>query len=332
MAILTGLFQQALSNIEPSDEDKQNAPKAHKDVSGALGGDDQLVEWGTDPILIGSYKRNVSIQRVKDVDVFCRLNDLPADVGPADLLDHFHEVLAEEFGGDRVDRQARSVKVAFPAFDDLHVDAVPARPRSDGTWEIPQHEPEEGWQVTNPDALTSLSSEMNAEHNEYYVKNVKLLRQTRRTLLGKRPGGLMVEMALYEAYRTGLVSGDSQAKQYVTGIEAVAKIIADYVDSGVEIPDPTLDGGVLSFRATDAQWQDAKDKFADAAIRARSALTESDLGLSAKGYADLLGGNDEHESVFPMPEGYNDDGTKRAEGAPLTPGDPHVPAGDSKFG
>jgi hypothetical protein len=283
--------------------------------------------------LIGSYKRSVSIQRVKDVDVFCRLTELPTDVGPVDLLEHFHEVLENEFGTDRVERQARSVKVAFPDFADLHVDAVPARPRDDGTWEIPQHEPEEGWQLTNPDALTGLSSEMNSKNNEYYVKNVKLLRQTRRTLLGmSRPGGLMVEMALYEAYRSGLVSGDSQAKHYVTGIEAVADIIADYVDSGVEIPDPTIDGANLSFRATDAEWQDAKDKFADAATRARDALDESDLGLSAKGYRELLGGNDDHESVFPMPEGYNEDGTKRAESAPITPGDRHVPAGDEQFG
>lgn len=333
MAILTGLFQQALSNIQPSTDDKDNAPKAHTEVRDALAKDDQLLKWGTDPILIGSYKRSVSIQRVKDVDVFCRLTDLPGDVGPVDLLTHFHEVLKDEFGPDRVDRQARSIKVAFPDFDDLHVDAVPARPRDDGTWEIPQHEPEEGWQVTNPDALTTLSSEMNADHDQYYVKNVKLLRQTRRRLLGKsRPGGLMVEMALYEAYRSGLVTGDSQAKQYVTGIEAVADIIADYVDSGVEIPDPTIGGATLSFRATDAEWQDAKDKFADAAIRARDALEQSDPGLSAKGYRDLLGGNDDHDSVFPMPDGYDEDGTKRTQSAPLTPGDPHVPAGDRKFG
>jgi hypothetical protein len=303
------------------------------EVREALAGDEQLVAWGTDPILIGSYMRSVSIRRVKDVDVFCRLTDLPADVGPVDLLDHFQAVLEDEFGTDRVDRQARSIKVAFPEFDDLHVDAVPARPREDGTWEIPEHEPTEGWQVTNPDALTDLSSQMNADHNEYYVRNVKLLRQTRRTLLGtNRPGGLMVEMALHEAYRSGLVTGDSQAQQYVTGIEGVAGIIGAYVDSDVDIPDPTIEGASLSFRATDAEWQDAKDKFADAAARARSAFDESDPGLSAKGYRDLLGGNDDHEFLFPMPHGYNEDGTKRAEKAPITPGDQHVPAGDRRFG
>lgn len=333
MAILTGLFQQALTNIEPSTEDKDNAPKAHNEVRDALAKDDQLIEWSTDPILIGSYKRSVSIRRVKDVDVLCRMTELPSDVGPIDLLDRFHQVLNDKFGGSRVDRQARSIKVAFPDFDDLHVDAVPARPRDDGTWEIPQHEPEEGWQVTNPDALTTLSSEMNADHGGYYVKTAKLLRQTRRTLLGKsRPGGLMVEMALYEAYRSGLVTGDSQAKQYVTGIEAVAGIIADYVDSGVEIPDPTIAVANFSFRATDAEWQNAKDKFGDAAIRAREALKQTDPGLSAKGYRDLLGGNDDNDHIFPMPDGYNDDGTKRVQRAALTPGDPHVPAGDRKFG
>lgn len=84
------------------------------------------------PILIGSYKRRVSIRRMKDVDVFGRLPDLAADVAPKTLLTEFERVLARAFpavdGTKRVRRQARSLQVSFPEFEGLYVDAVPARP------------------------------------------------------------------------------------------------------------------------------------------------------------------------------------------------------------
>ncbi len=42
MAALTGSFDIALGRLEPSDEDKENAPAAHKDVCGVLAADDTL--------------------------------------------------------------------------------------------------------------------------------------------------------------------------------------------------------------------------------------------------------------------------------------------------
>jgi hypothetical protein len=194
MAVLTTEFDIALSRIEPSDADKENAPDAHEQVRAVLKDDSTLARYVIEPVLIGSYKRRVSILRVKDVDVCCRLEELSADVTPEALLEHFDQVLTVKYGAGRVTKQARSVQVAFPEFDGLYVDAVPARP-VDGVWEIPQHESND-WQRTNPEELTILSSSMNRRHDDLYVATVKLLRQTRRTLLGKRPGGLFVELAL----------------------------------------------------------------------------------------------------------------------------------------
>lgn len=96
----------------------------------------KLAEYGIDSVLIGSYKRSVSIKRMKDVDVFGRLPDLPAEVTSTQILDHFFRVLHEAFGLDaegrrRTRRQARSLQVSFPEYD-LYVDAVPARPHEDG--------------------------------------------------------------------------------------------------------------------------------------------------------------------------------------------------------
>lgn len=174
MAHLKQQFKDALSSIEPGD-DKEHAPEAHRQVRSALEADATLAEYGIDPILIGSYKRNVSIKRVKDADVFGRLSSVPADVTSGDLLDRFFKVLHAEFGLDddghrRTKRQDRSLQVSFPEFD-LYVDAVPARPYGDGeTWEIPQRGDDDKWVRTNPEALTSLSSAMNTKHDGFYVR------------------------------------------------------------------------------------------------------------------------------------------------------------------
>ena len=336
MAHLKQQFKDALSSIEPG-ADKANAPEAHLLVREALAADAKLADYGVDPVLIGSYKRNVSIKRVKDVDVLVRLPDLPNDVTSKDILDRFFKVLHAEFGTDssgrrRVVRQDRSLKIAFPEYD-LDVDAVPARRHWDGaTWEIPQKGEDDKWVRTNPEALTSLSSEMNAAHDGYYVPTVKLLRQTRRALLrrGAKPGGFFVEVAAFQAFKSGLVSGNDHAEYYVSALEAVASIINDFVLYGTGVTDPTLWGETISIRATDDELDSARLRFADAAVSARAALEEEDEGQSALAFQKLLGKNGDDETVFSMPPGYNEDGTKRA--TTISAGARLVPAGTRTFG
>lgn len=336
MAHLKQQFKDALSSIEPGD-DKANAPEAHRLVRDALEADTKLTEYGVDPVLIGSYKRSVSIKRVKDVDVFVRLPDLPSDVTSKDILDRFFTVLHAEFGSDddghrRTKRQDRSLQVSFPEYD-LYVDAVPARPYWDGeTWEIPQKGDEDEWVRTNPEKLTSLSSEMNSEHHGYYVPTVKLLRQTRRSILGagKKPGGFFIEVATYQAFASGLVSGDDHAEYYASALKEVSKIVDGYVTFGIGVNDPTLPGRTISIRATDDELDAAKARFADAAETARGALTEEDEGKAALAFQKLLGKNGDDETVFPMPPGFNEDGSKRASA--ISAGARTVPAGARTFG
>ncbi|RAX44910.1 nucleotidyltransferase [Arthrobacter sp. AQ5-06] len=334
MARLKQQFKDALSSIEPGD-DKVNAPDAHRQVREALEADPLLAEYGIDPVLIGSYKRNVSIKRIKDVDVFGRLPELPDDVTSTDILDRFFKVLHAEFGTDsdghrRTKRQDRSLQVSFPEFD-LYVDAVPARPNSDGaTWEIPQKGDEDEWVRTNPDALTTLSTQMNAEHEGFYVPTVKLLRQTRRTLLGtKKPGGFFIEAATYQAFKSGVVSGNNQAEYYASALRAVSNIINDFVQYGVEVGDPTLAGEHIKIRATDDELDNMKTKFEDGAATAEVALSEEDEGKAATRFRQLLGKNGDDETVFPMPPGFNEDGSKRAS---VIAGERAVPAGRKTFG
>ncbi|MEV8266233.1 nucleotidyltransferase [Microbacterium sp. NPDC076911] len=336
MANLSSCFANALTMVEPSSVDKENAPLAHASVREVLSSANVLKDWDLSPVLIGSYKRDVSIRRVKDVDMFCRMLSADSTLSGQDVLNAFFQVLEAEYGRDesgapRVRRQARSLQVAFPEFDGLYVDVVPARERFDGYWEIPEKNTDE-WQSTNPEKLTALKTDMNTSMDGLYVPTVKLLRQARRAILDSRPGGLFVELALYDACSRGAVQWDSQAHAFVTGLESIAEYLCDKVSWGRALPDPSMPGQYAKFRATDLQWKSASDRFEAAAATAREAYRTDDLGAAAIGYRSTLGNNGDGEIVFPMPAGYDEDGKKKAFAGPITAGERMVPAGDRRFG
>ncbi|MEK0226178.1 nucleotidyltransferase [Bifidobacterium mongoliense] len=336
MAHLKQQFADALRSIEP-DDDKVHAPEAHQQVRDVLMADATLSEYGVNPVLIGSYKRSVSIKRVKDVDVFVRLPNIPKTVTSGEILDRFFNILNVEFGTDdeghrRTKRQDKSLQISFPEFG-LYVDAVPARPFCDGeTWEIPQKGDANDWVHTNPEKLTSLTSEMNSLHDGYYVPTVKLLRQTRRSLLGlhHKPGGFFIEAATYQAFNSGQVHGNDQAEYYVSTLKAVSDIVHDFVSYGIGVKDSTLPGHTISIRATSEELENAKTRFDTAAATASDALGEQDEGKAALAFRKLLGKNGDDEIVFPMPPGFNDNGSKRA--FVISPGSRVVPAGMRTFG
>lgn len=329
MADLKSQFETAQSNIEPSKADWDTAPEAHEEIGKVLGADEKLKEWGINPILIGSYGRRVSIRRVYDVDMFCRLDDYPDGVAAADVLDRVYDVLVAEYGKKNVTRYDRSVTVLVPDADGLYVDVVPARQAGD-VWEIPTKD--EDWVETNPVKMTELKEDKNAEFDELYVPCVKLLRQARRNLLGKTdPGGFTVEMALYTACEEGLVSGDTMAAFFASAMEGVADVFRRIADEGFEMPDPSMDGAVLDFEE-DADFDTARDKFATAAADARTAYEKDDdeAGKAALLLQGILGSNDDFTNVFPMPPGYDKDGNKKS--GTKTSGDKRTTAGDLRFG
>jgi hypothetical protein len=258
------------------------------------------------------------------------------DVTSEQILDRFFKVLHAAFGLDsdghrRTRRQARSLQVNFPEFD-LYVDAVPARPHSDGdTWEIPEKGDTDAWVRTNPEELTSLSAEMNSAHDGHYVRTVKLMRQTRRALLGRsKPGGFFIEVATYQAFASGAVTGEDAAEYFGSTLRAVSTIIDDFVLRGIAVDDPTLPGEKISINATDEELEALRAKFSDGAAKAEAALADEDEGQAALGYRALLGKGDDGKWIFPMPPGFDDDGTRRK--AALVAGDRVVPAGRRTFG
>ena len=325
MSDLNLQFTKAKSNVEASESDKSNASAAHQEVRAHLEADETLKSCGIDTVLIGSYKRHVAIRRVKDVDVLSKLPDLPRDAGPRQVLGHFTEVLVAAYGADRVEAQRRSVKVEFPKFG-LAVDAVPARPSlHSGYIEIPDRAG--GWQETNPERLTELTTAMNDAYAGEYVPLVKLIRQTRRHNLGDRPGGFYLEILTYHAAQAGL-DRRSTAALFSSALRGIASRL-ELAVAGVAVEDPTMPGASISIRATDAQMQAAATKFADLATAAETAMA-ADVCPAAKGFREILGRNDDGDWVFEMPAACNEDGTAKNVSF-ISSGDRTIPAGDRRF-
>ncbi|MHA7304298.1 SMODS domain-containing nucleotidyltransferase [Arthrobacter sp. TMN-49] len=301
MSILTKQFQDALSKIEPG-EDADHAADAHAEVREVLHDDADLMEWGLHSVLIGSYRREVSIRRVKDVDVLCELPNLPDDHDPQDLLEKFVGLLAVEYG-DRVTKNDRSVKVDFPDFD-MHVDVVPAR-CADDDWEIPDRDG--GWEKTHPVKFSELSTARNQAHNEKYVPVVKLLRQTRRALRSDaKPGGFFVEVAAYQAFE-GIPDGDSDqsprstAEYYTVALEAMAPILRDHADDVARLMNPAIPDQELHIRATQQELDAIADEWGQAAVDAREALKSTNDQDAAQTFKRLLGQNSDGDDVFEVP-------------------------------
>jgi hypothetical protein len=313
MSALASYFVQAMSNIEPG-EDAINAKTAHADVSAVLTKSQPLINLGINPVLIGSYAREVSIRRVKDVDVFGRLTTADENLRPGHAIDLFEEALEDEYDG-RIERQHRSIKVDFPNFN-LAVDVVPARPCGDH-WEIPRKTDQDNrasWKETNPLRLNELTSETNKaftlNDKGIYVPTVKLVRQVRRFWVGGQPGGFFFEILTYWAFNEGDFDADSRAGYLVAALECIEQELPKARDDGLD--DPTMDGHVISTKATEADFDVAIARIGEAADLARRALEEPDDCRSAVLWRQLLGKTSDGTDVFPLPEYCNADGSTRA--------------------
>lgn len=332
VATLPSYFAQALSMIEPG-TDADHAKAAHAEVSKALRNSGPLGRLGINPILIGSYAREVSIRRVKDVDVFGRLEEADKNLRPGRAIELFDQALVDHFGADRVERQARSIKVSFDEYN-LSVDAVPARP-ADDHWEIPKKTDQDNrasWIETDPTRLNELSTEMNKEYTlsgrGIYVPVVKLVRQVRRTWIGDQPGGLFFEILTYWAFHDDEPDEASHADYLVAALDYIEKELPAVAEAGLR--DPTLDGKLIETRATQADFDIAAGRITEACDLARAALAETDDCLAALRWQQLLGKTTEDEVVFEMPEYCNADGTRRASTV-SSKGAVTAPAGSGRY-
>lgn len=331
MTDLSSYFVEAMGNIEPSD-DAANAKVAHAEVSAVLRESQALLDLGIDPKLIGSYARDVSIRRVKDVDVFGRLTEADNSLRPSRAMSLFEAALATEYDG-RLTRQDRSFKVDFPEFD-LTVDVVPARPDGD-QWQIPKKTDQDdraSWIPTNPlllnDLTTAANKQFTINDKGIYLPTVKLVRQVRRLWVGDQPGGFFFEILTYWAFNDGHCSATTRAGYLVAALNYIEEELPKARDHGLD--DPTIDGRSIATRATEADFDTAIDKIAEAADLARRALNEHDDCKSAALWRQLLGNTSDGDHVFPLPEYCNSDGTRRITPATKV-GAATSPAGSGRY-
>jgi SMODS domain-containing protein len=328
MATLRNQFNQALINIEVNGAKADRAKAAHEEIRKVLEPDEQLKAWGVDTKLIGSYGRDTGIYPGKDVDVFVKFTWLDTTATPKDVYDAVWACLKSAYGdvaeGGRAEAQARSVKVSFPDPDNPNdenagfaVDAVPAV-RDGEHWAIPTKdrgrwsESAGRWVTTDPEEFGELSRALSTSSSSPVVGNrnaykpvVKLMRQARRAHLGeRRPGGLYIEFATYEAWKHGLISGE----EWDPLLAATLRRVANRLASASHLPfvDPAL-GTSVEPRPSDEDLAHAASVFSGLADLGGEAVAADDC-LAAVKWRSILGGNDRADPVFPLPPGCDANG------------------------
>lgn len=320
MAHLTECFKKASSNIEPN-TDAENAKRAHEEVRPLLEANDLLRELGVETRLIGSYGRNVSIRRVKDVDVFVMLPNADSHISGDELLTAVEIQLSKKYGSDSVTRQDHSVKVELDKYD-LDVDAVPARPCGEH-WEIP--EPNGEWRVTDPLRLGELTTEMNDEKGGFYVPTVKFVRQVRRALGIKRPSGLYFEILTYWAFADG-AGGSTRAENLASALQGTTNQLEKAINRG-GLLDPALRNQEVRTKATSDQLKAALQKLRESTALAVDALEDDDDCSSARKWQRLLGKTPDDEWVFPVPAHCDE----LSRTSLYVPGERIAPRGSDRF-
>ncbi len=326
MEVLAQSFSKAKERVTISGAKRERAIKAHLEVRGLLESNAEMIAWGIDSILIGSYARHTARYPGKDVDVFLRFAGLSVRHDPDKVFGAVERILIAHYGlkenGGRATVQARSVKIDFPdssnpgSDEDFSVDAVPAVPWGDH-WGIPNHDRdrwkqnEERWILTDPIQFADETNELAVSKSSPQVYGepayrpiVRMLRQVRHTHLGEqRPGGLFFEIAAFYSWRDGVIDGSSWAELLRNTLAAVADQFRKASVGG--LPDPIL-GTPLKPELTPAQWIAAAERLDYLTEQADLAL-DSDPCMAAKLWRQILGDND-RGPVLPLPAGCGANG------------------------
>lgn len=333
---LTSEFQTAQGRINLGQR-RAVAIAAHLEVRERLNSCDGLTSRGLNDVLIGSYARETGIWPGKDVDVFAKLEVESVDsIDPDTLYKLFFDCLLASYG-DRVVPQSRSIKVRFgsggrgPALRflssqgvgsldlfDFAVDVVPAVRWADH-WAIPSNRTqnwgssraEDRWVLTDPEQLTTMSSELNKGPmiggQGAFVPTVKAIKQIRKFHLGdQKPGGLYFEFMLHEAFANGEVTGGSWADMTSAAVSWIGTRLLTALTSPVM--DPVL-GTATQPQPDQAALETAINVFTQLTSVATEALAAPRCKAGAL-WRRCFGtnGNPAYDWVFPVPPGCTEDG------------------------
>jgi hypothetical protein len=151
-------FHQFLSNIQPTQAQKEDADKKHTSVCKTLHSHYYTDKYsGTTCVIIGSYGKATNIRPPRDVDVlfimpaseFSKYHEYKTN-GQSQLLQDIRRLLGEHYSTtDKIRGWGEVVLIEFP--DGTHnVELLPAWRRSDGQYTIPSTEKGGHWDIWDP--------------------------------------------------------------------------------------------------------------------------------------------------------------------------------------
>ncbi len=171
------------------------------------------------------------------------------------------------------------------------------------------------WEITNPVALTDLTTERNRDPRiggrGAFVRTVKTLKQVKtHHLPDSKPSSLYYEFILHEGFAAGGVYGESWADMAASALSYVAGRLGTVGTHPV--CDPVL-GKAYRPAPQDVDLHRARSRFEDLARRAQRAVVTTDRCQAAIEWRQIFGRNGAHGEVFQLPRGCR--GTGVAMGA-----------------
>lgn len=135
MATLPSLFEKFLSDIRPTEENKQDYKDGHETLRERLCEDDTVSEYYVGDFLQGSYRRWTAVKPVgdekSDVDIILVTNLDKNDNSPAEAMENCEPFLEEHYGG-QWERKHRAYQIDEESVElDLVLTAAPSEAMQD---------------------------------------------------------------------------------------------------------------------------------------------------------------------------------------------------------
>lgn len=291
MAELVSGFENLLKEIEPDDDAKAFAQKAHEPIRDHLAVDDVFGEYFESSFLYGSYKRQTSIIDIKDVDIIVLTKFDPNTTTPDQALrllkaaiGRFYEIPNNE------EYQTRSIKINHPLPNkgvEMTVDVVPAIPLNKDAQPllVPDRDLKK-WVTSNPKGHLEKTTQLNSAYvsGGQYVPLIKIMRWwwKYQSKLKKpkeekcRPKGFMLECMVMETF-------DPKSKTLGAHFVNVLQNINNKYAKGSGVPrisDPGLPGEILTTGMSSQEFDFFLDVVKETLPIAQAALQERDEAKS----------------------------------------------------
>ena len=292
MSEVKSLFDEFLKNIEPTEQAKNFAAKAHNPLREFLVNESDLSGLIERTFLYGSYKRYTATGDIKDVDiVICLLIDIENEYkDPTIILKKLKGCLAKFYGSaEYLEYQRRSIRVDQPlegADTELTLDIIPAVSiKGEGTTLLVPDREQKIWVKSNPEAHIEFTNYLNSENilDGKFVPLVKMIKHWWKYQYTLKypdnhkihPKGFWLEVLTGINVNTNN-KDDSYAKLFISILEAIRN---KYSPTSIPVlEDPGIPGQNIDTSMTIKNFQFFLDIVTDSLALAIKAISaESDV-------------------------------------------------------